>query len=157
MNERRIVFSYAEIIGLDARIWRDSANAPLNIAPIIERLSSKDKNKPPTLYDLRINNIVIRKSALSYDVLNMPVNSGRFDPNHICVENLKADLLLPRIKNDDYVVRLHRLAMQEKSGLSVEALSGLFIASDTMLSVQDFNLEFPKSRILLGKTEMKYD
>lgn len=155
--ERRIVFSYAEIIGLDARIWRDSANAPLNIVPIIERLSSKDKNKPPTLYDLRINNIVIRKSALSYDVLNMPVNSGRFDPNHIRVENLKADLLLPRIKNDDYVVRLHRLAMQEKSGLSVEALSGLFIASDTMLSVQDFNLEFPKSRILLGKTEMRYD
>ena len=66
--DRRLVFSYAEIIGLDVKLWRDSVGAPLNIQPVIERLMPKDKTKPPVNYDLRINNIVVRRSRLSYDV-----------------------------------------------------------------------------------------
>lgn len=155
--ERRVVFSYAEIIGLDARLYRDSTGAPLNIQPIIDRLSPKDKNKPPTTYDLRINNIVIRQSALRYDVGNQPELSGRFDPNHISLSGLRADLLLPRIKNDDYVVKLHRLALREKAGLSLDALSGVFMVSDSMLAIRDFSLELPQSRLLLGDVELKYD
>lgn len=155
--DRRMVFSYAEIIGLDARLWRDSANAPLNIQPIIDRLSPKDKNKPPTQYDLRINNIVIRQSALSYDVLDSPRRNDRFDAKHIKVYGLKADLLLPKIKNDDYVVRLRRLALREQSGLSIDELSGMFMASDSRLAIEDFNLVLPESRLLLDRIELKYD
>ena len=64
----RIVLDYAEIIGLDARINRDSLGAPLNIQPIIEALAPKDKNKPPTRFDLQINTVVMRQSAVAYDV-----------------------------------------------------------------------------------------
>lgn len=155
--DRRLVFSYAEIIGLDARLQRDSASAPLNIQPIIDRLSPKDNNKPPTKYDLRINNIVIRQSSVSYDVLDCERQGGRFDPNHIRVSGLKADLLLPKIKNDDYIVRLRRLALREQSGLSIEELSGLFMASDSRLAIDDFNLELPESKLLLNRIEVKYN
>lgn len=155
--DRRIVFSYAEIIGLDARLHRDSANAPLNIQPIIDRLSPKDKNKPPTRYDLRVNNIVIRRSEVSYDVGDKPRNGEKFDPNHIGIHGLRADLLLPRIKNDNYVVKLNRLAMRERSGLSIESLSGLFMVSDTALAVNDFSLELPESRLVLGDMTVKYN
>lgn len=154
--DRRIVFSYAEIIGLDARLRRDSAGAPLNIQPIIDKLSPKDKNKPPTRYDLRVNNIVIRRSGISYDVAASPVTPGKFNPDHIKIYGLKADLLLPRIKNDDYVVSLNRLALREQSGLSVESLGGLFMVSDSLLAVKDFSLELPQSRILTDDINMSY-
>jgi len=154
--DRRIVFSYAEIIGLDARLRRDSAGAPLNIQPIIDKLSPKDKNKPPTRYDLRVNNIVIRRSGISYDVAASPVTHGKFNPDHIKIYGLKADLLLPRIKNDDYVVNLNRLALREQSGLSVESLGGLFMISDSLLAVKDFSLELPQSRILTDDINMSY-
>ncbi|MDE6326751.1 MAG: hypothetical protein K2M02_11315, partial [Duncaniella sp.] len=63
----RIVVSYAEIIDLRARIYRDSVNTPLNIAPILERFKPKDPNRPPTLFDLAVNMIVIRRANIEYD------------------------------------------------------------------------------------------
>lgn len=53
----RMVFTYAEVIGLDARIYRDSIGSPLNIQPIIDALSPKDKTKPPTAFDLSLIHI----------------------------------------------------------------------------------------------------
>ncbi len=155
--DRRLVFSHAEIIGLDARIWRDSADAPLNIQPIIDRLSPKDKARPATLYDLRINNVVIRRSQVSYDVRSVAHTPGRFNPGHVAVRDLKADLLLPRLKNDDFVVKLNRLAMKEESGLAVEALSGLFKVAPSGLAIEDFVLEMPASTLRLGNIVLKYD
>lgn len=152
---QRLIFSYAEILGLDARIWRDSAQAELNIQPIIDRLSSKDKNKPPTKYDLRINNIVIRQSKFRYDVLDEPRKS-RFDRNHIRVYDFKADILLPRIKNDDYKIELKRLAMKERSGLDIESLSGNFAVTDTMLWAMNFDLRLSDSRIALGPVALRF-
>lgn len=152
---RKLIFSYAEILGLDARIWRDSLGAPLNIQPIIDRLSSKDKNKPPTQYDLRVNNIVIRNANVEYDVLSEP-HINRFDKNHIGVKNIKADILLPEIKNDCYRVDLKRLALKERSGLNVESLSGKFAITDTLLAVSDFDLKLFQSRIALSPFSIHY-
>ncbi len=147
--KRRLIFSYAEILGLEARLWKDSANAPLNIQPIIDRLSSKDDNKPPAQYDLRINNIVIRKAGIRYDVLSEP-HLNRFDKNHIEISDIKADIYLPEIRNDNYRIDLKRIALKERSGLYVESLSGKILITDTLVAVDDFDLKLSESRIALG-------
>ena len=48
--QRHPVVTYAEIIDLEAHLWRDSVGAPLNIAPIIERFRKKNRaaNRPST-------------------------------------------------------------------------------------------------------------
>lgn len=153
--KRRIIFSYAEVLGLNVNIHRDSLDSPLNIQPIINRLSSKDKTKPPSQYDLRVNNIVIRKANLNYDVLSEP-HLNKFDKNHIRIRDLKADILLPKIKNDDYRIALKRLALKERSGIYVESLSGDFAITDTMISVENFNLKLAESRFLFGPVVMHY-
>ena len=61
-----ITVNYVEIIGMDARIWRDSAHTPLNIQPVIDALSPKDKSKPPTKFDLK------RKTASTPRTLESP-------------------------------------------------------------------------------------
>lgn len=152
--ERRLIFSYAEVLGLEARIWRDSTGSPLNIQPIIDRLSSKDDNKPPAEFDLRINNIVIRNADIKYDVLSEP-RLVQFDKNHIAISELKADILLPRIKNDCYLIDLKRLALKERSGLTVESLSGNFAVTDTLLSAENFDLKLSESRIKLGPIALR--
>lgn len=152
--QRRLIFSYAEVLGLEARLWRDSTGAPLNIQPIIDRLSSKDDNKPPAEFDLRINNIVIRNADIKYDVLSEP-RLAQFDKNHIAISELKADILLPRIKNDCYLIDLKRLALKERSGLTVESLSGNFTVTDTLLSAENFDLKLSESRIKLGPIALR--
>ncbi len=157
--QRRIVISYAEIIGLRGQLYRDSADAPLNIQPIIDHLKSDDSDKPKPDYDLKVNNIVIRKSSLSYDVLDMPRLTGTngFDRNHIAVNDLRADIQVPRISNDDYEVIIRRLAMKERSGLSIESLSGTASLTDSGFSLKEFEIDLPNSAIRLGDIESDYE
>lgn len=152
----RIVLDYAEIIGMDARISRDSIGAPLNIQPIINALSPKDKSKPPTKFDFRVNTVVIRTSSVSYDVLDQPRVETGFDRNHISISGLRADVQLPQIKNDDFIIDLRRLAFSERSGFALSSLSGLFHIASTYLDVRDFNLQLPNSQFIINDQSMRF-
>ena len=159
LTRRKIIISYAEIIGLDGHIYRDSAGAPLNIQPIIDHLKGDNKDKPKSVYDLKINNIVIRKSAISYDINNVPNDSDthKFNPNHIAVSDLRADIMVPRISNDDYQVTLRRLAMTERSGLSIESIKGDASITDSGLNLSGLEINLPNSSIKLGDIHSTYD
>ncbi len=157
--QRRIVISYAEIIGLEANLHRDSLNGPLNIQPIIDHLKSDDQDKPKPEYDLRINNIVIRRSSLNYDILNAPTESRthKFNPNHISIRDLRADILVPRISNNDYTVVLRRLALSEQSGFTIESISGEASVTDSGLALKSFDIILPNSKIILGDIFSDYN
>ncbi len=137
---------YVQLIGLDARLRRDSVGAPLNIQPIINALQPKEKNKPPTSFDLKVSTVIIRSSSVSYDVENMPV-VDRFDPNHIAVSNFRADVNLPKLANDDFSINLRRLAFEERCGFTVRQLAGAFHISAKELSVNGLDIELPASRL----------
>ncbi len=137
---------YVQLIGLDARLRRDSLSAPLNIQGVIDALGPKDKTKPPTSFDLKVSTVIIRSSSVSYDVADKPVKEG-FDPNHLRVSKFRADLNLPRLTNDDFTVNLRRMAFEERSGFAVRQLSGAFHISASELEVKDLDLELPASRL----------
>lgn len=137
---------YVELIGADARLHRESADAPLNIARIIEALQPKDKEKPPTRFDLRISSVIIRSCSVHYDVADRPVKES-FDPNHLLINNLRADISLPRIANDDFTVNLRRLAFDERSGLQVDNLVGEFHISSEELTSKGVSLKLPGSSV----------
>lgn len=153
----RMVVNYAEIIELNLHLYRDSASAPLNIQPMIDALSPKEPRREPAKFDFRVNTVVIRKSGITYDVGRAAPDSLRFDPRHIAVTDLRADLRLPRMANDNFNILLRRLAFAEQSGLRLESLDGEFhIGSDTTivrgldlhmpdtwLSFKDFTLTYP--------------
>ena len=154
---RRVVVTHAEIIGLDARISRVSADAPLNIQPIIDALAPKDRTKPPTKFDLKINTVVIRSGAVSYDVLSAPApRDGRFDPNHVAISNLRADVTVPRLANDDFAVNILQLAFIERSGVNVRNLSGDYHLTATALTVTAPSLDVNRSSIRLADIKLNF-
>lgn len=153
-----IVVSHVELIGMDARINRATPESPLNIQPIIDALKPKDKTKPPTRFDLAVNAIVIRRSSASYDVLSLPDSlEERFNPNHAHIHDLKADIRLPRIANDNFTVDIRRLALKEKSGFSLESLSGFFHVSDKGSSIENMVIELPDTHIKIADMDVNYD
>ena len=147
---------YVQLVGMDARLRRDSLTAPLNIQPIISALSPKDKSKPPTSFDLKVSTVIIRSSSVSYDVADMP-RVERFDPNHVKVSNFRADLRLPRLTNDDFTIVLRRLALNEQSGLAIRQLAGNFHISADELNVEGLDLELPASRLRFADTRLPLD
>ncbi len=144
-----LTVNYVELVGMDARLRRDSAGAALNIQPVIDALSPKDKNKPPTKFDLKINTVMIRSSKLSYDVgprLETDDDGNRFSPEHLSIEHFRADIRLPRLTNDNFAINIKRLAFAEKhSGFVLDNISGDFVAASDMFSARNLQIVLPQS------------
>lgn len=157
LAKKRISISYTVIRGLEAHISRDSADTPLNIQHIIDALKPKDKKQPSTRFEFAANTIILRQWCVTYDVKSEPKLSDRFDSNHISVRNLRADLQMPLIKNDDFTVDIRRLAFEEQSGLTVTNITGLFHISGKGLSTRSVVAEMPATKIALGDLIMDYD
>lgn len=157
MSGGNIVINYAELIGLDAYIHRATPDSPLNIQNIIDALNPKDKTKPPTKFDFRINTVVIRQSRVSFDILSAPVTEGCFDKNHIQIEDFRADIHIPKLKNDDFEFEFNQFAMQEQSGLSLENLTGKFKIASTGIKTTGVEISFPNSYIHLADIDLTFD
>ena len=152
----KIIFNYAEIDGLHGTVTRPDKDSPTNLQFIIDKLKPKP-GKPPTPYDIRINNAIIRNSDLAYDVLNEPHKpAGQFDANHMQVTNLTADLVFPRIKNNDFIVDVNRLALNEKNGFELKKLSGKFKIDDTRTEIQNLVVDLPGTHLTPANTTFHY-
>lgn len=153
----KIVITYAEIIGLDGHLVQPKKNSPWNLQFLVDALSPKDKTKPPTKFDLRLRNVVIRRSSVSVDREWMPRRKEGIDFGHLAVTNLRADLTLPRIKNDDFTIDLRRLSLKEKSGLDLRKLACRVHLTKQLLTVDDLLIELPGSTIVPGNFKFTYE
>ena len=153
--DHRIVITYGEIVGLNGHVTRPDKDSPTNMQFIIDAFKPKD-DKPPKPFDVKVNTVVVRQSALTYDELDQPRRPGRLDPNHLAVSNLRADLTLPQLKNNDFDIRLKRLSFDEASGLSLKRLSSNIHITDNALDVQDIKVQLPNSDIRLDDLHLEY-
>ncbi len=153
----RIEVTFGQIIGLNARITQETEGAPLNISFIIDAFKKKDPDRKPAVFDIAVKNIVIRKSTVSFSRLwKEKKNNGVFDADHFRVSNLRADVSLPKISNNRYIVDLRRLSFESGENFKVEALKGFFDISDKGLSVRNLSLDMPGTHISPSDLNMKY-
>lgn len=145
---QRLVITDVELIGPDIRVRRDSSEAPLNIQPIIEKLKG-DGSKPPKAFDLAVHTVVVRNGAASYSVDSQPRKAEGFDPNHIQLEDLNADVTAPQISNSNIDIRLKRLAVRETSGFRVRRLAANVLLRDSTLKLSELELN-------LGETDLHF-
>ena len=154
-----IEFSYGEIIGLDAIISQKLPDSPLNIQFIIDAFKPKDKNKPPTKFDVNLRNVVLRRCGLTFDKLWQPVDSiiEKTDFNHLKVYDLKADVAFPQLKNDDFKIDLRRLSFKVSGGLVVDKMAFRTHITPQSISIVDFVLRLPSSEIRPSDITLRFD
>lgn len=153
--DHRIIVTYGEIIGLNGHVTRLDKDSPTNMQFIIDAFKSKD-DQPSKPFDVQVKTIVVRQSSLTYDVLDQPRRPGRFDVNHLAVSNLRADLSLPQLRNDDFDIRVKRLSFDEGSGLSLKRLSTDVHITGNALDAKDIKIQLPNSDIRLNDLHLEY-
>ena len=147
---KKWAISYAEILDLDLHLYRDSAGAPLNIEPIIERFKKKPSGAP-TKFSLSVNTVVIRRSRVSYDVLSEPLpDQGVFSKSHIALADVCADLNCHTATESHIEASLRRLSATDRSGLTLSNVSFDTSIDTVGMRIEGFKAAMPHSRILLG-------
>lgn len=153
---QKIEITYAEIIGLDAGITQAEEGGPLNIQFIIDAFKPRQHKKEPAKFDLVLHNIVIRKSNVRFDRLWQPLKGQNvLDPNHLKISNLRADISMPRLRNDDYVVNLRRLSFREKSGLYVDGLSFFASVTPKEIELRNFRLDLSEAKVRVNNQKLQ--
>ena len=151
----KVVVTYGELIGLNASITKARPDTATNMQFLIDAFKSKPGSKPKP-YDVTVHNVVIRKGEVSYDLLSASHKSGRFDKNHIAVYNLKADVEIPTIKNDEYNVIVKRLAFNEKSGLVLKNFAAVAMITQTRATLSGIQIELPNTLIVPEDISVDY-
>ncbi|MCM1450037.1 MAG: translocation/assembly module TamB [Clostridiales bacterium] len=147
---RETIVNYIEVVGLDLKVTRDSTGTPLNIQPIIDRLSSKDPDKPASDFTMAINTVILRDSRVRYDILNTPAAiHGHFSPHHIEISDLNTDLLLPTVGNSGVSAEIKRFKAYEHSGLQIDNITGAFLFAPDSIMWNNVSVTLPSSHIAL--------
>lgn len=157
LRSRRLIVDYANLSGLDLRLYRDSLSAPLNIQGIISRLSSKPKSDKQQNLDLTLNGLSIADSHVSYTVLSAPVTPDRFNPQRIDLSGINATIYAPRISSGTYMMELAALSAEDVSGLTLTDLSFALSLSPNSVRLDDFCLRMPRSALKLNTVEASLD
>ena len=157
ISAREVVVDYALLDGVDIHITRATPSSPLNIEPIIERLRS-DNPGGNSAVDIEVSSVVIRRANARYDVLSEPeADDGRFDPNHIAVNNLAVNAFIPHISKDNYRATLDHLSFDERSGFVLEKLSGSLALTPDILKVSDLRIQLPGTSLALAPVVVDID
>ncbi len=154
VTRNNIVVNYAEIIGLDARLERDSIGAPLNIQPIIDRLKSTEP-RPESRFTMAINTVLMRNCSFRYFVRDTGTHADagdndypRFSPDNIFITDFSTDVLLPHIGNQGGKAIIKRLRIKEQSGLEVTGLSATVKWEGQNVTWEGLKLELPQSLVM---------
>lgn len=158
LRESKFDISYAEVIGMNARITQKYEDSPLNIQFLIDAFSPKNDNKEKKKFNLSLRNVVLRKCSASFDKEWIPLeeNQNKIDLNHIQIKELRADLLAPYVTQDSISVDLRRLSFEESNGLKVDKLAFKFLYSPESMSLSGFVLRLPSSVIHLKDINLNY-
>ena len=148
LKDGKISISSAQLFGLRANIYRQNAKSDMNIQFMLDSLASKDTTQHKPL-DLRIGSVIIRHGSIAYNQRDIASAAGVFSPQHIGISNLSAHIALYHLTDNDIHLSIKKIAFTDKSGLQVKNLRFKVNADKHQARLSDFQLELPKSHLLL--------
>lgn len=151
----KISIASAQLFGLKANLYKQTAQSRPNFQFVIDSLASKDTTKHTPL-DLHIGSLIIRHGSIKYAQRDKAYYKGIFSPHHIGISHLSLHLILDHITDNDINIQIKKLAFCDKSGLQVKELGFKLIANRQEAYLKDFDLLLPNSDLDLGDIHATY-
>ena len=155
LAEGKISISSAQLFGANGRFYKRNAESKPNYQFVLDSLASKDTTSTSPL-DLRINSLIIRRSSILYDQGDIPKTDGLFNPHHLRISNISANIALKRITEDSIDVNVKRLGLTEQSGLELNNLTFRFQAGKKNAELKNLCIEMPSTKIAIDTLKASY-
>lgn len=152
---KHIAISSAQLISLDANIYKETADSKPNFQFIIDSLSSKDKKESAPL-DLDISSVIIRNSKISYNQLDMPATEGIFSAHHLALTDINSNIRLRKLTNDSINIDIKKTSFKEHCGLDIKNIDLSVVANRSRTQISNFKLEMPNSIIDIPSLVLNY-
>ena len=147
--------SSAQIFGLRANLYRQTAKSPANFQFVLDSLASKDTTHHKPL-DLHIGSLIIRRGAIAYNQRDVAPRSGVFSPQHIRVSELSSHILLNHVTDNSIDLLLKKLSFKDESGFKLQSLHFKLQADRQKATLKEFRLLMPRSELVLDDLKATY-
>ncbi len=154
---KKISISSVQLFGFNISLNKPDPESPANLQFVIDAFSSKDTVQTQSNIDLRINSVLIRRGKLSYDVLSEEETPGKFNPNHVRLQNIIANFSLKALQSDSINAAIKRFSVEEHSGIEVKKLNMKLIANDKWMRIENFITELPGSTLQMDTIRLEFD
>lgn len=154
-TQGKISVSSAQIFGLRANLYRQTAKSPANFQFILDSLASKDTTQHKPL-DLHIGSLIIRRGAIAYNQRDVAPRSGVFSPQHIRVSELSSHILLNHVTDNSIDLLLKKLSFKDESGFKLQSLHFKLQADRQKATLKEFRLLMPRSELVLDDLKATY-
>ncbi len=154
---KKISISSVQLFGFNVNLNKQTPEATPNFQFVIDAFASKDTIKKQTNIDLRINSVLIRRGKLAYDVLSEEETPGKFNPNHISLQNIIANVSLKALQADSINTAIKRFSVEEHSGIELKKLNMKLVANDKSMRIENFITELPGSLLQMDTMRLEYD
>ena len=151
----KISISSAQLFGAHFLLYKQDAQSQPNFQFALDSLASKDTTSHTPL-DLRIKSLIIRRSSLTYDQMDVPRTPEVFNPQHLKVNGLSAHINLRALTDDSLNVNVKRLEFNEQSGLEVKRIKFYLAAGRKQSQLEDLLVELPHSRVQIDSLRASY-
>lgn len=151
---RKIAISNVQLYGFDVNIYQLKADAPTNIQFLIDAFKSDKASTEKPHVD--ISSILVRRGNIGFNQWYKAHKRGQFDPAHIKIRNLNANLAINIHPHDNFSLAVKRLSLQEQSGPIIKTLNFNLNQSLQCISISDFLLESEHSHINIPFLEADY-
>ena len=154
-TQGKISVSSAQIFGLRANLYRQTAKSPANFQFVLDSLASKDTTHHKPL-DLHIGSLIIRRGAIAYNQRDVAPRSGVFSPQHIRVSELSSHILLNHVTDNSIDLLLKKLSFKAESGFKLQSLHFKLQADRQKATLKEFRLLMPRSELVLDDLKATY-
>lgn len=136
----------------------DSLNGDFNFQFLIDAFASKDtvKKENKESLSVQIDDIRLSKGIIRYDILAETPVQGFFDPNHIHIRNLNAELSLKSIDPENLDAEIHSFSFIEKNNFEMKDISAKITSEKKKIFLNNFKIILPHSNLVIPKASADY-
>ncbi len=154
----KISISNIQLFGFDINLNKQTPEDDFNFRFVLDAFAPKDTLRKENNLDLRINSLLIRRGKVSYNVLSEPSTPGKFNPQHISLHNIIANISIKAVQNDSINASIKRMSIEEvNSGFELKKLSFKVIGNGKGMRVENFAIGLPHTSLTIDTVRMEYD
>lgn len=133
------------------KVSQKNSESDFNYQFLIDAFAGDTTSTDTTSSSLKIaiEDIKLKNGRLTYDILADSLTDGIFNPSHIHINNLNAEVYLPSLDMSNLKANLASLSFIEQSGLVVSNLTGKITSQQFNIKGTDIQLDLPQSSIKL--------
>ena len=124
------------------RLYSDSIGAEPNYAFLAALAGNSDEPM-----SFRANSVLVRNGSIRYDILNAEQTDSLFNPNHIWINGLTANMSLKSLSADSVSVIIRKLAFNEQSGFKLSKAKGTVTVGKDFAQLSGLSITTPNSKL----------